>query len=393
MNLLSTASIFLTKPTFLYHGSDKAGEERRGKMRIQTSVQSTPPRISFLVAAYNISQYLDECVNSILQHSGNEIEVILVDDGSTDTTGILCDAFAQRDPRVKVIHQENGGLSAARNTGIRAACGEWVSFIDGDDRLSEGAVSTMLKYCDFEGELVVFGAIAFQGSDVVKRWCPKEYIMSDPDELRAYRLDSMIGKYTSASYGNPYSVTSWGKLFRTFFLRDHSLFFTHRLYFSEDSEHLFRYARLLTKVWMVPTQVYEYREGIDSSLSNQWHPNALEEWTDVMDALMKTMQENHEENDSDLRKMYHHTGLFGIATRCVMQGVCHPDCNWSLGKRWRTLKKLRRFPWAAESLAALPEIKDEKLPWRSVLVCLRMGFCFPVLCLKTIRHLKRRLCT
>lgn len=91
-------------------------------------------RFSVIVPVYNVENYLAECVKSVVEQDGPaDWECILVDDGSTDTSGAMCDAFAQLCPGVTVIHRENGGLAAARNTGIRAAKGEWLLFLDSDD--------------------------------------------------------------------------------------------------------------------------------------------------------------------------------------------------------------------------------------------------------------------
>lgn len=92
--------------------------------------------ISVIVPVYNVEEYIDECIISILQQTYKNIEIILVDDGSTDRSGILCDGYKAKDKRVYVIHQENMGLAAARNTGIQQAKGEYLAFVDSDDFIS-----------------------------------------------------------------------------------------------------------------------------------------------------------------------------------------------------------------------------------------------------------------
>lgn len=89
--------------------------------------------ISIIVPVYNVEQYLETCINSILQQSYREIEIILVDDGSTDSSGTLCDQLAKTDARIKVIHKKNGGLSDTRNAGLEVATGEYIGFVDSDD--------------------------------------------------------------------------------------------------------------------------------------------------------------------------------------------------------------------------------------------------------------------
>ena len=95
---------------------------------------------SIIIPVYNVEQYLDQCVGSVVSQSYRNFEVILVDDGSLDGSGALCDAWAARDARIRVIHQENQGLSGARNTGIRAAIGDYLMFLDSDDWWSNDSV-------------------------------------------------------------------------------------------------------------------------------------------------------------------------------------------------------------------------------------------------------------
>lgn len=89
--------------------------------------------ISVIIPVYNVENYLRECIDSVLAQTYTELEVLLVDDGSTDGSGAICDEYARQDSRVRVIHQANGGLSAARNTGLRIARGQYISFVDSDD--------------------------------------------------------------------------------------------------------------------------------------------------------------------------------------------------------------------------------------------------------------------
>ena len=92
--------------------------------------------ISVIVPVYNVEQYLKKCIDSIVSQSYPSLEIILVDDGSTDSSGAICDCCAAEDPRIRVIHKKNGGLSDARNVGIEAASGHWYSFIDSDDSIT-----------------------------------------------------------------------------------------------------------------------------------------------------------------------------------------------------------------------------------------------------------------
>lgn len=103
-------------------------------------------KFSVVIPVYKVEKYLDECVQSVVQQTYSNLEIILVDDGSPDRCGAMCDAWAERDPRIRVIHQENGGASAARNNGIRNATGDYVLFLDSDDWWEKNtAIETLAK--------------------------------------------------------------------------------------------------------------------------------------------------------------------------------------------------------------------------------------------------------
>ena len=121
------------------------------------------PKISVVVPVYNVEGYVEKCLRSILAQSFGDIEVLAVDDGSTDSSGRICDRLAQEDPRLRVIHQENRGLGGARNTGIEAAGGEWLAFIDSDDWLEPLTLEKALSAGEGHGaDMVMF---AFQTVD------------------------------------------------------------------------------------------------------------------------------------------------------------------------------------------------------------------------------------
>ena len=95
------------------------------------------PLISVIVPVYNVEKYLEKCVESILSQTYQNLEILLIDDSSKDNSGKLCDDFAKKDSRIRVIHKENGGLSDARNHGIDNSNGEWLTFIDSDDFITK----------------------------------------------------------------------------------------------------------------------------------------------------------------------------------------------------------------------------------------------------------------
>lgn len=115
------------------------------------------PLLSVIVPVYKTEAYLEECVDSILNQTYENLEVILVDDGSPDQCGAICDRYAQKDSRVKVIHKENGGLSHARNAGMEVACGSYLMFVDSDDLLPLDAAKALLEIAVLESADLVIG--------------------------------------------------------------------------------------------------------------------------------------------------------------------------------------------------------------------------------------------
>lgn len=121
---------------------------------------------SIIVPVYNISSYLPACVKSLRRQTATDYEIILVDDGSTDDSGVLCDVYAAEDSRIRVIHKENGGLSDARNVGLDAACGQWILFVDGDDFLATDALEHLVELAEeYNPDFVQFHYVETERQD------------------------------------------------------------------------------------------------------------------------------------------------------------------------------------------------------------------------------------
>ena len=123
--------------------------------------------ISIIVPVYNIEKYLPQCMDSLFSQTASAFEVILVDDGSTDSSGVLCDQYAKQDSRVQVIHKENGGLSSARNAGLDAAKRAYILFLDGDDYLAPNAIQNLIKIATSNAD---FDFIQFHYAETDGSW-------------------------------------------------------------------------------------------------------------------------------------------------------------------------------------------------------------------------------
>ena len=151
--------------------------------------------VSVIVPVYNVEEYLGRCVDSILSQTHSNLEVILVDDGAKDSSGSICDSYAEKDSRVRVIHKENGGLSSARNAGIDIAGGDWLEFVDSDDWLEPDAVESLLTAAvTHQVELAVGGRwdVSAKTGEKKKGLCPKAEEVIGAEELvsRIFRWDN-----------------------------------------------------------------------------------------------------------------------------------------------------------------------------------------------------------
>lgn len=154
------------------------------------------PKVSIIVPVYNVAAYLPKTAASVRSQTEPDIEIILVDDGSTDHSGQLCDQYAAEDPRIRVIHKENGGLSSARNAGLNIASGEFIWFIDGDDYVAPNAVQDLLKILDAQVGRSKIDFIQFQYQEVCDdTWSPgtqgtSAELCTEPHEMfrRLYQI-------------------------------------------------------------------------------------------------------------------------------------------------------------------------------------------------------------
>lgn len=159
--------------------------------------------VSVIIPVYNVKDYVDRCVNSIINQTYKNIEIILVDDGSTDGSGKLCDKIKERDKRIKVLHKENGGLGSARNHGYNNSIGDYILFLDSDDYIELDTIQKMIEYKD-DYDIVCCG---FNRVDEeTKKVYSEEMIKLPFDELEIDDKNIMHATFLSPS--------GWGKLFK-----------------------------------------------------------------------------------------------------------------------------------------------------------------------------------
>lgn len=228
--------------------------------------------ISVVVAVYNIEDYICECVDSIINQTIQPEEIILVDDGSTDRSSALCDEYAEKNTNIRVIHQKNAGLSAARNTGIEHAQGVWVYFVDGDDILAPDVIESFLAVLTahegdvefIQGRMTWFvdGSNNFKPDEV---YIPDEWTCFAKSQLVMARMLEEKGAFRMGIRG----------LYRRNFLIQNDLMFVPGLY-SEDQEWTPRLFSLDVKMGSNENPGYLYREGRAGSIVTARKPEQVE---------------------------------------------------------------------------------------------------------------------
>lgn len=210
------------------------------------------PKVSVIVPVYNTEKYLAQCVDSILSQTFTDFELLLINDGSKDKSGFICDEYAIKDCRVKVFHKENGGVSSARNWGLDNAKGDWITFCDSDDWLEKNYLQSLLSHSDADLVMASFNCVG-KNEDWDTSISDRFY---NKDEVKFF-LERYI--HTVALCG------SCCKFFRKEILG--SLRFKNDISSKEDTIFVFEYLSKLNTIHTIESWEYQYRRGVNDSLS------------------------------------------------------------------------------------------------------------------------------
>lgn len=216
-------------------------------------------KISFIIPVYNCKAFLPDCVSSIRSVGLPDYEIFLIDDGSTDGSGALCDELAAKFQEIRVIHQTNAGASAARNRGILESSGELILFMDADDSIEPELLSAILSdpRCA-ESDLTVFG-LTF------------DYYKNGSCYRRDPLFHSFDGIFSKQQWGSEFSELFaknslspiWNKVFKRNILLQNNLQLNKNMFLYEDFEFILRYMQYCDRIWNVPKAVYHYRQPED----------------------------------------------------------------------------------------------------------------------------------
>lgn len=241
------------------------------------------PKVSIIVPVYNVEKYIEKCINSLKNQTLSDIEIILVDDSSTDSSLKLCQKAAEEDARIKVIHKINEGAGMARNAGLEVAKGEYIGFIDSDDFVEENMYETLCAKADEYGSDLILSGILFVDGNMFSETGEKEskiYFDADthfetPESLKELRM-GIVGARPQDLDDSKYGMGVVKNLFKNEIIKNNNLAFeSERKMISEDALFMIDYISCIKKATGLPEAFYNYKRN-SNSISKSYKSDRLE---------------------------------------------------------------------------------------------------------------------
>jgi len=279
------------------------------------------PKISIIVPIYNTEQYLPQCMDSLLNQTLTDIEIILVDDGSIDNCPVMCDEYAKQDHRIRVVHKENGGLGYARNSGLEIATGEYVAFVDSDDYIELNAYQKLYTLAsDTKADIVYFACQRFD--DHGDMWLVannhKEIQYHTAASIRGLMFD-MIANPPEAKMDRDILMSVWSGLYRNEIIKEYGLKFkSERELISEDLAFNLDYLLYSSNVIATPDAYYNYRVVV-SSLSRMLRADRITKNYYFYQYLLEWLERNNLGTESYMRATRLFIGYSRSSIRQYMQ--------------------------------------------------------------------------
>lgn len=241
--------------------------------------------ISIIVPVYNVEKYINKCIDSLINQTYKDLEIILVDDGSTDSSGKICDEYKKKDKRIKVIHKINGGLSSARNEGIKIAKGNYLGFVDSDDYVNIKMYEILMDCAkEYELDIVQCKFNWFNDEDEIKKEKNERINL-----IQCKGIESLRKLYNKDYTEN---IVVWNKIYRKE-LFDDIIFPVGKI--NEDEFTTYKLFGKCNKVGYIEDKLYNYRKTPNSITNSKFSGKKI----DILDALIerKNYFKNKDEND------------------------------------------------------------------------------------------------
>lgn len=250
------------------------------------------PKVSIIVPIYNVEKYLDRCIQSLVNQTLNDIEIILVDDGSPDNCPSMCDEYAQKDNRIKVIHKQNAGLGYARNSGLEIATGKYVAFVDSDDYVDTSMYEALYKRAETINVDVVY--CGFNTEVSKNKWRESKEVNKDQlwegNNVKEF-MYNMIASGKGVRQERLYQMSVWHAIYRRDIIINHNILFpSERDVVSEDIPFQVDFLKNANKVLYLNAHFYYYCLN-ETSLSSTFKKEKFYGYNKLRECLLSKINE------------------------------------------------------------------------------------------------------
>lgn len=300
------------------------------------------PLISVIVPIYKVKEeYLRQCIESLTKQTYTNIEIILVNDGTPDNGGAICDEYAKQDNRIKVIHQENQGVSAARNNGINKASGDWITFVDADDWIELNAFKKIKNIIlEEEMDFLIFAMkINFTNQEIINPFWNKDFALLDKYDREELQIQILHPR--SSKYVPPIAMVGVAvcKLYKKSFLEKYNIYFDTSLTYSEDRVFAFYALEYASKVGYINEYLYNYRNHSES-ITQRYREVAQIENNKALNVLQACITKFGKKEI--FHQAFYYRVILSIFILCD-QYYCHKQNHKSITKKVKEIESLCRI--------------------------------------------------
>ena len=318
--------------------------------------------VSVIVPIYNVEEYLKDCIESLVHQTYHNIEIILVDDGSTDCCPKICDEYLNVDSRVKVIHQKNKGLPGARNSGLKIANGDWVLFLDSDDWLVENAIEQLLNCSRNDIDIIIFKKQKVHKYINTKQASGTGQIIElTEDDVACLLDDAFDPMFKTFKKCKLDVVSAWSKFYRKSFLNSNGLLFFEEVKIHEDIPFAITVYDAKPRILFLDYCLYMYRFNA-ASITNSFRAQYTEETIRIIERL-----ENIECHNIDTRewKRMFYDRVMVCTVNLMIRCFCHPFNKKSYSDRKSDFLRWLNLDYVCR---AMKEINIDLYEWKKKIV-------------------------
>lgn len=325
--------------------------------------------VSIIIPIYNMEAFLAECLDSVLAQTYPHLEILCVNDGSRDRSQEILEDYARRDPRIKPIVKENGGLSSARNRGLEDATGEYVMFLDSDDWLDPDICRQAVQEMEDEKVDLVMWSYSreYQTHSIPTDVFGKERLYFDETGVRRLhrRLFGLVGGELADPSKCDIIVTAWGKLFRRELIDGIEFIDTKKIGTEDCLYNIHAFDRIRSAVYL-PLYGCHYRKYNAASLTTVYNTRLYPGWQNTYAIMAQIIEQQ------DLPEEYREALSNRRATGLIGLGVNVMAADWPSAQKRRTLREIMFLPAYRQAIRKL-DIGPMPIHWKAFFLCARLG--------------------